>query len=298
MGRDKELANLYKILSEPGKVCVVSGEAGMGKTQLAVEYTYRFEQSYHYVFWVQAETPVGSSDTFCQIATQLQLAPDGTDQDTLTRLGREFLEQIQDKRWLMVFDNVDKWDDIDIYTPVKTSATNGSILITTRHEGLTAPSRPVNYFRIALRELSLDEGRKLLIHGLPDELKPQELSLRDPEYKVAGEIAELVGLPLLIVYISGYIKASGCTLSEWWDYWNEWKPNLGLGLAGGSSNRSDSTGRDSILNMALRDMGEDELKLLKIMAFLDSEGIQRELLEWNDGNRSGGSAPAYLRRNR
>ncbi|EFX06376.1 nb-arc domain containing protein [Grosmannia clavigera kw1407] len=317
MGRDRELANLYKILSEPGKVCVVSGEGGMGKTALAVEYTWRYEQSYHYIFWVQAETPVGSSDTFCQIAQQMRLVPEGTDQETMIRLGREFLEGIRDKRWLMVLDNVEKWDDIDVYTPTKTSATQGSILITTRHESLTAPSRPVNYFRTTLQELSIEEGRQLLIHGLPEDLRPKEMSLRDREYKVAGEIAGLVGLPLLIVYISGYIKNLGCTLSEFWEYWNEWRPNARLSGSGGGSgdaggeagkgsgdveddategtSKRDTSGREGVFYMALRDLSTDEKKLLKIMAFLDSDGIQRELLEWNDASRPG---PGYLKKSR
>ncbi len=296
MGRDEELINLYKILSEPGRVCVVSAEGGMGKTALAVEYSWRYEQSYHYIFWVQAETPVGSSDTFSQIAQQLQLAPDGTDQDTLIRLGREFLEQIKDKRWLMVLDNVDKWEDIDIYTPSKTSATQGSILITTRHESLTAPSRPVNYFRIKLKDLSIEEGRKLLIYGLPEELRPEEMSLRDPEYKVAGEIAGLVGLPLLIVYISGYIKKAGCTLSEFWEYWNEWRSTSHFnGKNADDDGTPETNSRDSFLYMTLRDLTNDEMEVLKIMAFFDSNGIQREALEWNDPSKTG---PSYLKRNR
>lgn len=293
IGRDKDLANLYKILSESGRVCVVSAEGRMGKTALAVEFTWRYEHCYHYIFWVQAETPVGSSETFCQIALQLGLAEVNANQDTLIPLGREFLEQTQDKRWLLVFDNVDKWDDIDIYTPTKTSATNGSILITTRHESLTAPSRPVNYFRITLQELDMDEGRRLLIHGLPPDLKPKELSLRDPEYKIAGEIATLAGLPLLIIYISGYVKALGCTLFEFWEYWNEWRPNLRI--AGAADEKQDSSGRDTVFQIALRDLGEDAQNILKIMAFLDSDGIQRELLVRNDVNKPG---PVYLKQGR
>jgi hypothetical protein len=289
MGRDKELANLYKILSEPGRVCVVSAEGGMGKTALAVEFTWRYEHCYHYIFWVQAETPVGSSNTFCQIAVQLGLASEVTDNDTLIRLGREFLENTDDKRWLVVFDNVEKWDDIDIYTPAKTSVTNGSILITTRHEHLTAPSRPVNYFRITLQELDTEEGRKLLIHGLPSELRPKESSLRDSEYKIAGEIATLAGLPLLIVYISGYIKQMGCTLSEFWEYWDEWRPKR---LAGSATSKRDPSERDSVFNIALRDLGGEARKILEIMAFLEPDCIQRELLVRNDNGKPG---PLYLR---
>ena len=288
MGRDKDLASLYKILSEPGRVCVVSAEGGMGKTALAVEYSWRYEHCYHYIFWVQAETPVGSSDTFCQIALQLRLAPEGTEQDVLIKLGRDFLETTQDKRWLMVFDNVEKWDDIDVYTPTKTSATNGSILITTRHESLTAPSRPINYFRITLQDLDVDEGRKLLIHRLPPELRPQENSLRDPQYKIAGEIAALAGLPLLITYISGYVRQSGCSLAEFWEYWDEWRPKARMG-----SGQMESQDRSaSVFHLALRDLSPDARKVLEIMAFLDSDGIQKELLMRDDPNKPG---PAYLK---
>jgi hypothetical protein len=290
MGREASLANLYKILSEPGRVCVVSGEGGMGKTALAIEFSYRYEQSYHYIFWIQSETPVGLCDTFCQIALQLGLAADGTETETLIKLGREFLENVKDKRWLMIFDNVDKWDDIDQYTPGKTSATNGSILITTRHESLTAPSRPTNYFRIALQELDIDEGRNLLIHGLPADICPKERSLRDPDWKIAGEIALLAGLPLLILYISGYVKQSGCTLSEFWDYWDEWRPKVRT--VQGMAQSGDSTDRDNVFEIALGDLGGDARKVLEIMAFLDSDGIQKELLVKAEGQDK--TVPTYL----
>jgi hypothetical protein len=263
----------------------------MGKTALAVEYSWLYEQTYHFIFWIQAETPVGLSVTFCQIGLQLKLAPEGTDQETLIRLGREFLEQTKDKRWLMIVDNVNTWDDIDIYMPTKTSATNGSILITTRHENFTSPLRLFNYFSIALQELGMDEGRKLLIHGLPWDLRPKELSLRDPEYKIAGEIAALAGLPLLIIYISGYVGASGCTLSEFWEYWSEWRPTARIGTGG----ELLSGGRESVFHIALGDLGGDALRILKIMAFLDSDGIQRELLVKSDQNKPG---PSYLRHHR
>jgi hypothetical protein len=294
MGRDKELANLYKILSEPGRVCVVSADAGMGKTALAVEYTYRYEHCYHYIFWIQAETAVGLRESISQVALQLRLAPEGTDQEILIRLAREFLETVKDKRWMLVFDNVDIWDHIDAYMPTKTSATNGSILITTRCESLTAPSRPVNFFRITLQELDIDEGRTLLLHGLPQDLRPAESSLRDPEYKVAGEIAALAGLPLLIIYLSGYIKQSGCTLSEFWEYWNEWRPKPHVGSEAHESRDSDTLG--SLFTITLRDLGGDARKILKIMAFLDSDGIQKELLTRDDGANKPG--PLYLRTNR
>ena len=86
----------------------------MGKTAAAVEYTYRYEEAYSYIFWISAETAISCADTYTFIAIQFVLDEGDTtsDQDRLITLGREFLEQL-DKKRLLVFDNVNKWTDID-----------------------------------------------------------------------------------------------------------------------------------------------------------------------------------------
>ncbi|KAK1713702.1 hypothetical protein BDP67DRAFT_565780 [Colletotrichum lupini] len=287
-GREKELVNLYKILSEPGRVYVLSAVGGMGKTALAAEFTYRYEQSFEYIFWVQAETQVGASETFNQIALELGLAALGNDSEELTKVGREFLENTE-KRWLMVFDNVENWDSIDGFTPTKTSATAGSILITTRCQGFTAPSRPINYYRKTLEEMSIDEGRELLLHGLPLDLRPSTYSLRDPEYKAAGDLATLAGLPLVIVLITGYMKAMNCKPSEFVSYWDSWwmDNNPGSGLEDGISTNGKL---DTIMKISTEDLSSDANKVLRIMSFLDSDGVPKDLLLIEKGQ----SGPSYL----
>lgn len=274
MGRDSDLANLYKILSVPGRLCIVSGTGGMGKTATAVEFTYRYEQSFNCIFWVQAETRVGLADTFTLIATQLGLAPDGTDQERLVELSRKFLDKT-DKTWLLVFDNVDNWTDIEDYLPEKTSTTNGSILITTRNPDLAPAPIPVNYYRINLKELRTEDGRSLLIKGIRPDLK-HDLQ-RHPEYKIAGEIAALAGLPLAIIHISGYVKASGCTLAEFWELWNEWRRN-NLPASAADDIANSESALETVWNIGLRELGVDAIKVLKIMAFLNSDAIQKDLL--------------------
>lgn len=111
VGRETDLVNMYKILSVPGRICTISGTGGMGKTATAGEFTYRYESSYAFVFWTQAETRVGCEDTFSLIAIALGLGADDRDQKQLIESSRDFLETT-DKRWLLVFDNVDAWSDI------------------------------------------------------------------------------------------------------------------------------------------------------------------------------------------
>lgn len=277
VGREQSLAKLYRILSEPGYVCALYGEGGLGKTALAVEFTYRYEQSFHYIFWIQAGTIVGARDTFCQIALQLELAPQDAEQDLLIRLGREFLETVKTERWLLVFDSLENWLEVEDCLPTRISQTNGSILVTTRKHDVAASHSPDNYFRVPIVELDPDEGKLILLSSLPEELRPT-----DEDNAAAGEIASQIGIPLTLTLISGYVRASGLSLLEFYDYLKEWSSDK---LAAGA--RSDKL--DSILAMALKDQHSDALQILKIMVLLDCNGIQKDLLV---GDRN---SPSYLR---
>ena len=273
VGRDGDLVTLYKILSVPGRICTLSGTAGMGKTSTAIEYTYRYEQAYSYVFWTQAETRVGCADTFSLIAVALGLAPDGEDQKQLIEQSRDFLEATRN-RWLLIFDNVEDWTDIENYIPVNLTKSQGSVLVTTRITNLEPKTVPSNFFRVILKEMSIEESRSLLIQGLRPGLKHEKIRFH-PEYKVASEIASLARLPLALSHIVGCVKASGWTLAEFLDLWNEWRKNS---LSARPIDASSNATLETVWSIGLSDLGTDALKLLKIMAFMDSDNIQRELL--------------------
>ncbi|KUJ15483.1 uncharacterized protein LY89DRAFT_783619 [Mollisia scopiformis] len=288
VGRETDLANMYKILSVPGRICTISGTGGIGKTATAGEFTYRYESSYAYVFWTQSETRVGCEDTFSMIALALGLEADDRDQKQLIESSREFL-QTCDKRWLLVFDNVDSWEAVEEFIPINMIRTQGSVLVTTRLPDLAPIPIPTNYFHINLKEMTMEESRSLLIQGMQSDLKFERTRFH-PEWKVAGEIASLAGLPLAISHIAGYVKASKCSLAEFLELWNEWRRN---NFSTRPPEASSNMALETIWNIGLSDLGSDALKLLKIMAFLDSDGIQRELL-MNDHTTP---ALAFLRTN-
>jgi hypothetical protein len=273
VGRDGDLAKLYKILSITGRVCTISGTGGVGKTATATEYTYRYEQAYSYVFWVQAETRVGCADTFSLIAIALELASEGQDQKEQIELGREFLESTE-KKWLLVFDNVDTWEEIEKYIPANMATTNGAILVTTRGPEVGPTPTPLNFFRVNLKEMGMEESRALLIQSMNPGMKHEKIRLH-PEYKIAGDIASVAGLPLALAHIAGYVKVSGCTLAEFLELWNEWRTNT---LSARPADPSSNATLETIWSIGLSELGTDALKLLKITAFFDSDGIQRELL--------------------
>jgi hypothetical protein len=273
VGRDADLATMYRILSNAGRICTLCGTGGIGKTATAIEYHHRYQASYSYIFWIQAETQVGISDTFSLIALDLGLAPEGEDPKQLMELGRDFLEKTEN-RWLLIFDNVDDWKHIEAYIPSNMATSNGSVLIITRTTELEPQPIPTNYFRITLNEMPIEELQRLLIQSLHPSLKHERVYYH-PEWKVAGEIANLSGLPLAVSQIAGYVRASGCTLAEFMELWTEWWKN----------NRSSRTNNafwnpalEVIWDFGVNELGQDASKLLNILAFMNSEGIPKELL--------------------
>jgi hypothetical protein len=71
----------------------VHGIGGIGKTQTALEYTYRFGKDYNYIFWVTAQTGPELSSSFSQIARNILPEQVSQDQKQNTELVRSWLEK-------------------------------------------------------------------------------------------------------------------------------------------------------------------------------------------------------------
>ncbi len=78
LGRDGILDELHADLSvaKPSPLaepvsCLLRGMGGIGKTQTALEYTYRFRDQYQHVFWLPAETTSELAHAYSQIATKV-----------------------------------------------------------------------------------------------------------------------------------------------------------------------------------------------------------------------------------
>ncbi|KAH8596651.1 hypothetical protein B0O99DRAFT_705975 [Bisporella sp. PMI_857] len=277
IGREADLAKLYKELSVPGHTCILSGSGGLGKSATAIQYSYQFEQAYSYIFWVHAETPVGCAESYGRIASTLALDGGESTQDLerLILLGREFLERTE-KRWLVVFDNVEDLLDIQQYLPANLLETHGSILITTRRmEGWTLRA-PSKYSKIELGVLSLEDSRKLLLSSTNSTIEEVR---NHPEYKIAGEIAVYAEqLPLALSHIAGYIQVSGCSLQDFVELWQERRRHASFNTPTKDAVTSIDKALEIVWNIGLREVTIDARELLNILSFLDSDTIQKDLL--------------------
>lgn len=279
VGRSEDLTKLHSVLSTPGSVCVLSGVGGIGKTGTAIEYTYCYEGTYSHIFWINAESAISCVDSYSLIATHLLIAEDDIayEQSRLITLGREFLEQTE-MRWLIVFDNVNIWSDILEYLPTDPTKTHGSILITARKSNLSFLAS-LKCQSLELGALNLEESRQLLLSSMQPNLNRRQLRSH-PEYKLAGEIATLAErLPLALAHIAGYLQVSKCTLTDFVQLWNERRRHTkALAQPGTYPTLSTDRALETVWNIGLREVTIDARDLLNILAFLDSETIQRNIL--------------------
>ena len=148
IGRPEQISKLSKVLlpQERRQLFVLSGLGGIGKTQLAVEFCRLCSSKFTAILWLDGS----SKDTLNQsIAHHAHRIPaDETwdpnivkhldnNLDAIARAVIRWLEQKENKNWLVVFDNVDREHvvsdplsyNIQHFMP---QADHGSVLITTR----------------------------------------------------------------------------------------------------------------------------------------------------------------------
>lgn len=278
VGRRNDMAKVHHELERKGSICILNGVGGLGKSALAVEYTYLFEPWYDYIFWVQAETPMRCAEAYSQIA--LVCVPDTDltqEQDRLVMLSREFLEQTS-KRWLLVFDNVDHWRNLQSFLPDKMSSTCGSVLITANKVDTSSFTSDMKYTTIDLGTLGLEESRSLLLNATS--IQFQGDIRNHPEYKLAGDVAKMAErLPLALSLIGGYMLVSNLTLTQFVELWNERPMTVPSDTDGTDQRNVDpDVSMDNVWSIGLREVTSDARELLNILAFFDSDNIQKDLL--------------------
>jgi len=208
-GREAILALLHDVLAA-GRVAeltqpqAMSGLGGIGKTQTAVEYAYRYCQDYEAVLWVRAETREALIADCIALARLLDL-PEKDEPDTARVLAalKSWLET--HSRWLLILDNVE-----DLATIKEVLPRRGSVLVTTRSQLTGALAR-----RIDLEEMQAEEGALFLLRRIHLVDAETAYGAADAaERLTAREISELLaGLPLALDQAGAYIEETGCGLS-------------------------------------------------------------------------------------
>jgi hypothetical protein len=105
------------------------GLGGVGKTQLAMEYAYRYASEYNLVWWILAETPETLARDFSKISVLLNLPEkDSRNQLEIVEAVKSWLNR--NPKWLLIFDNAKEPSEVGKYIP---ESTLGDVLITSRN---------------------------------------------------------------------------------------------------------------------------------------------------------------------
>ena len=128
-GREDILEALYANLNNnQGAVLTqaIQGLGGIGKTQLALEYAFRYRSEYDTVWWINAEEVQSIAAGFSALARKLGI-PEQQEQERVIEAVKETLRQRE--HWLLIFDNVTEEAEVLPFIP---GAGSGDILVTSR----------------------------------------------------------------------------------------------------------------------------------------------------------------------
>jgi len=132
-GREPVFEQLHHLL-HAGKTTdltqpqAISGLGGIGKTQVAIEYAYRYREDYKTVLWVNARTREELIADIVTISERLNLPEkNAQNQNTIVTAVKLWLEM--HTGWLLILDNA---DDLTTARPYLQLGDKGHILLTTR----------------------------------------------------------------------------------------------------------------------------------------------------------------------
>ncbi len=201
VGRDAELVELHEKLQQSQMVGVrpaaaLTGLGGIGKTQLAVEYAYRYQASYPGgIFWINAADLNRVRSALVETAERMGLRTDYNTSDNALLAGLVKRCQ-QQPATLLCFDNAP--DAVILWRrltqELNTATLGAAILITTRRREL-----PPNMAALDLRRLSDDTVRWLLEKARPDLL---------PDPDLLRLLERLGGLPLVVSLVANALHNS------------------------------------------------------------------------------------------
>lgn len=274
----------------------LTGIGGVGKSQIAIEYCYRFRDRHanSNILWVHASTKERFEQAFKSIARRCKLH--GWDDPAINALDLVYDWLTGNETWLMVLDNADDKDvffdqrqtiefqgsdsqraPLVMYLPQTSRA--GSILITSRNRDTA--------FRLTNSVESLadvpymgkEDAIALLCKRLPEDHSSDDDRL---------ELVELLDyLPLAITQAASYIavKRTRMTISRYSDFLRK---NENILLDDMGDLRRDPTIRNSVLltwHISFEQISKENraaAKLLSLMSVFDRQGIPQYLLQGED----------------
>jgi tetratricopeptide (TPR) repeat protein len=275
-GREDVLNQLHRALYVESAVALshpqgISGLGGIGKTQTALEYAYRYREEYDAVFWIHADSTLALTSSLIELAHLLEL-PERNEQDQNVVIEAVWRWLRLHATWLMIFDNM---DDLTLAEPFLPKVGRGHLLFTTRAHALGGIAE-----RLEVPTMESETGALLLLRRanlLPLQARLDRATSND--YNIACEISqELDGLPLAIDQAGAYVKETLCTLADYLSLYQ--KRRLDLLQTRGSQEKNYPASVVTTWSLSFEKVTQANpasVELLNLCAFLAPDAIPRRI---------------------
>jgi len=255
---------------------ILSGLGGIGKTEIALEYAYRFGNDYQAILWLRSETPESFRADYLALADILQVSYTGS----ADQLSKEEVVKCWFKchaNWLLILDGL---EDLTLLDGMFPRINQGHALITTRSQITGSLGSPIDVPKMSCVESTLFLLRRTRIlysdtslHEIPPALYTQAETL--------GKLLD--GHPLALDQAGAYIEESMCGLSGYLERYAMQRGIL-LDTRGVAASHHPET-VSWTLSFCFRQIEQTSplaADLLRLCAFLPFDPIPEDLLTQND----------------
>ncbi len=276
-GRELLLKQLRKNLTAKKATAItqaqaVNGLGGIGKTDVVIEYAYRYRSAYSGVFWLNATSLATLFADMTTIANLLHLPIlDERDQEAIVSTVKSQVATHAD--YLLIYDNADDLSLLDGFLPLDYQC---HILITTRDH---ATSRLAVNLEVAA--LDKNEGIQMLLRrtGMLQAEQPVEQIPRHQQDLATQIVQAMDGLPLALDQAGAYIERTQCTLVAYLETYQQRHTELLHQRGDADKTHPDPVATTWSLSFAQVEQRDPlAADLLRFCAFLAPDDIPEQLI--------------------
>ncbi len=260
------------VLTAATRQVAAYGLGGTGKSQLAIEYAWRWASDYSRILWVLAETPETLGRDFDALADDLRLFNSNkpTEQAKVIEAVRKHLTE--NPGWLLIFDNAREPRAVEHAVP----RGGGQVIYTSRY---TAWGKYAVPLRVDV--WPPEEAEQFLLQRAGAKGEEQDA----PERRAAAQLAQELGcLPLALEHAAAYCEQSGLTLADYLPLFRERRLELFRPeTLGGGQDDAEMTTVTTTWNLSLDRIHDDEkcpeaTALFTLCAFFGPDRIPLEMV--------------------